>query len=152
MRTLKMFTITTFALLTFALLASAKPAMAQGPAYLHALSNLRQARGWIQADGRPQFGDLRRHAVHEIDMAINEVKRAAQDDGKDTNFTPPPASGGQNAGAPISSALHLLDDAHNDVAGGQDMPQNVGIQMRALQHIDAARGDLREIRRMVTGQ
>jgi hypothetical protein len=150
MRILKSLTLAATALLSLLVLAPSTPAQAQGPRYLHALSNLRQARAWVQADGRPQFSDMRKHAVHEIDKAIDEVKKAARDDGKFTNWTPPPSSGG-NAVTPITSALQLLDDAHEDVAAGQDAPENMGLQVRALQHIDDARGALREIRRIVSG-
>jgi hypothetical protein len=151
MRILKSLTLAATALLTLMILAPSTPAQAQGPRYLHALSNLRMARAWIQSDGRPQFSDIRKHAVHEIDKAIDEVKKAARDDGKYTNWTPPPSSGG-NPATPITSALTLLDEAHGDVGAGQDAPENMGLQVRALQHIDAARQDLQEIRRIVAGQ
>jgi hypothetical protein len=151
MRNLKRIATMAPALLAFLCLLSATPAHAEAPRYLHALANLRQARGWIEADGRPQFRDIRKHAIIEIDRAIAEVVKAAKDDGKNTNWTPPPATAGTGPGAPILSALHLLDDAHGDIASGQDLPTNLGLQVRALQHIDAARQMLHQIR-VLTGQ
>jgi hypothetical protein len=148
MRISKHFAVIVPALVVFMGLLSVTPAQAQGPRYLHALANLRQARGWIQSDTRPQFADLRHHAIDEIDHAINEVKRAARDDGKNVNFTPPADSAGR-PGAPIISALQLLDDAHSDVSAGQDLPENQGLQTRALNQIDAARNYLHQIRQML---
>jgi hypothetical protein len=150
MRSFKNLALAASALFALLLIAAATPAQAQGPRYLHALSDLRQARGWLKADGRPQFNDQRRHAISEIDHAIDEVKKAARDDGKNPDFTPPPQSEG-NPGAPVRSALKLLDEARNDVASGQDSPENMGLQVRALQHIDAARPWLQQIVQIVSG-
>src|SRR5271167_2064106 len=72
------------------ILTSAKPAPpADHPAYLHALTDLRTARAHLQ---RPDGGELRdqeKKAIHEIDEAINEIKKASIDDGKDLNDHPP---------------------------------------------------------------
>src|SRR5271156_1372350 len=59
--------------------------LAQGkhPHYLHALSDLRDARAHLE---RPNGGALRQQekdAIHQIDEAIGEIKRASIDDGKD---------------------------------------------------------------------
>ena len=59
------------------------------PAYLHALTDLRTARAHLQ---RPDGGELRdqeKKAIHDIDEAINEIKKASIDDGKDLNDHPP---------------------------------------------------------------
>jgi len=138
MRIFKSLAAAAFALLTFAFLMPATPAHAQSPAYLHALSDLRQARGWLESDSRPAMAAERRHAIEEINHAIDEVKKAATDDGKNDHFTPPPQSAG-NPSAPLHSALTLLDEAHGDIARGHDRPENLDLQARALQHIDEAR-------------
>src|ERR1700722_4256112 len=55
------------------------------PAYLHALTDLRAARANLQ---RPDGGELRdqeKKAIHEIDDAIAEIKKASIEDGKDLN-------------------------------------------------------------------
>jgi hypothetical protein len=70
-------------------LSAAPPAGADHPAYLHALTDLRHARAHLE---RPDGGELReqeKKAIHEIDEAINEIKRAAVDDGKNLNDHPP---------------------------------------------------------------
>jgi hypothetical protein len=121
-----------------ALVSLATPAKAQEPRYLHALANLRAAKDWVNQDHRPAFKDARKDAVKEIDMAINDIKKAAHDDGKSTEFTPPP---GQNTDPdrPILSARTLLDEAFKDCQAGTDIPQNAGLQARAMDHIGEAR-------------
>ena len=115
--------------------ASAQPGT---PAYLQALSDLRTARAWIQMEQRPFVAEQRGHAIDEINHAIDEIKKNARHMGKDTDYTPPPQSGG-DPGAVWHSALKLLKEAHNDVAQGQDYPDDVGRQVRSLQHIDVAK-------------
>ena len=144
MRILKPLAGTAFTLLTILLLASATQAHAQLPRYLHAISDLRSARVYLQQDLRPEFAGHRQHAIDEISKSIDEMKMAARDDGKNPWHTPPPQSGG-NPGAPIHTALRLLDEAYNDVAYGADTPENRGLQARSLRHIDEARHELHHI-------
>lgn len=124
-------------LTAFLLFALATPARAEHPAYLHALSNLRQARALLQTDNRPGRVEARNHAIEEIDKAIQEVKRAVHEEGKDTRWAPPPAAQG-DPDRPLRSALGLLNDAHSDVAHGVDESTFQGLQERALHHIDEA--------------
>jgi len=71
-----------------AFMAVASPARAQEPHYLHALSDLRTARDYIHSTNTLR-GDVRHHAIDEINKAIDEIKHAAWDDGKNTQFAPP---------------------------------------------------------------
>src|ERR1700726_431431 len=100
--------------------ASAKPAPGRDhPAYLHALTDLRQARAHLQ---RPDGGELReqeKKAVHEIDEATSAIKKAAMDDGKDLNDHPPVDAHMDWAGR-LHRALELVNKAHNDVAQEED--------------------------------
>jgi hypothetical protein len=144
MRSLKSLITATFALLTLVFLVPAVPAHAQFPAYLHAISDLRSARAYLQQDTRPQFEGHRHRAIDEISRAIDDMKKAAVDDGKNLGSTPPPQSGG-NPGAPIHTALRLLEEARRDVASGADSPENRGLQVRSLQHIDKAQEELHHI-------
>jgi hypothetical protein len=118
MRILKSLGVSLCALIALAALMTATPAQAQEPHYLHALSNLRTARDYIQFD-RGQFNGERRHAVDEINKAIEEIKHAAWDDGKNTNFAPP-AQGVTSGWAPMHQAIHWLVIAKADVAEGVD--------------------------------
>src|SRR5882757_1012988 len=64
------------------------------PAYLHALTDLRHARAHLERRG----GDRQvkwdeRVAIAEIDAAIDEIKRAAINDGKSLTEHPPVDAG-----------------------------------------------------------
>jgi hypothetical protein len=114
------------------------------PAYLHALSDLRDARAHLQH--RPGGGELReqeKKAVHEINDAIDEIKKAAIDDGKDINDH-------KEVDAPMDwpghlrRAMELLDKAHHDIARDEDNRFAQGLQQRALMHIEKARHHVAE--------
>src|ERR1700675_1620108 len=90
MKSLNKLIFAVFALLLFSpAFISAKPQPPkEHPAYLHALTDLRHARANLQ---HPDGGELReqeKKAIHEIDEAINEIKKAAMDDGRDLNNHP----------------------------------------------------------------
>jgi hypothetical protein len=137
MRIFKELTGAALALLTVLFLAQAMPVQAQEPAYLHALSDLRSARAYLQYDNRPAWAGHRQHAIEQIDKAINEIKIAAMDDGKNPWRQPPPQSGGSE-GWPIHSAVKLLREARHDVDHGFDRPANHGLRERSVEHIDKA--------------
>ena len=126
-----------FGLSAFLIFALGTPAQAQRPHYLHALSNLREARELLQTDNRPGARFERERAIEEIDRAIEEVKAAVRDEGMNPHRTPPPAGGDPNR--PLRSALTLLDDARRDIASGTDETGHIGLQERALHHVDEAR-------------
>jgi hypothetical protein len=108
------------------------------PAYLHALSDLRDARAHL--DQLAPSGHMDReeqHAMREIDAAINEIKQAAIDDGKDVYHHVPVDAHMERAGR-YHKALELLDKAHNDVAREEDDRFAHGLRDRAVHHIDEA--------------
>ncbi|HXX17899.1 MAG TPA: hypothetical protein VEJ46_00710 [Candidatus Acidoferrum sp.] len=132
-----------FVVLVLALGAQALPAPQRHPAYLHALSDLRFARAHLE---RPDGGELRQQekdAIKEIDKAIDEIKKASIDDGKDLADHPP-----VDAHLPWSGRLHkaldLLDKAHSDVSKEEDDPAAQGLQQRAMEHIDKAHKHVEE--------
>jgi hypothetical protein len=107
------------------------------PAYLHALSDLRFARSLLE---RPNGGELKeqeREAIHKIDDAIGEIKRASIDDGKDIADHAP-----VDPHLPWIGRLHkakeLIDDARHDCRKEEDNPGTQGLQMRVLRHLDEA--------------
>ena len=131
----------------FALFLALSPsgAFAQGrhPAYLHALSDLRAARAHLQ---HPDGGHLRHEeedAIHEIDEAINDIKKAAIEDGKNLNDHPPVDARMDWPGR-LHRALELLNKAHADIAREEDNRFAEGLQGRALGHIDKAHHHVRE--------
>lgn len=112
---------------------------AQGrhPAYLHALSDLRDARAHLQ---RPDGGALRAEessAIHDIDEAIAEVKRAAIDDGKNIEDHAPVDIHMPWAGR-LHKAHELLEKARRDVTKEEDNPATRGLQARVVEHLDHA--------------
>ena len=113
------------------------------PAYLHALTDLRQARAHLQ---RPDGGELReqeKKAIHEIDKAIDEIKKASIDDGKDLNDHPPVDVRTDWSGR-LHRALELVNKAHHDVSQEEDNAFAQGLQQRALEHIDKAHQHIQE--------
>src|SRR5271155_314188 len=126
------------------ILTSAKPQPPrEHPAYLHALTDLRHARAHLQ---RPDGGELRdqeKKAIHEIDEAINEIKKASIDDGKDLNDHPPVDTRMPWDGR-LHRALQLLDKAHQDISQEEDNRFAQGLQERAFVHIDKAHHHVEE--------
>ncbi len=108
------------------------------PAYLHALTDLRNARAHLERgtwSGRMDREED--HAIAEIDKAIDEIKRAAIDDGKNLNDHPPVDNHLAHRGR-YHRALELLDSARHDVAEKEDDQFARGLKHRALEHIDEA--------------
>jgi len=82
------------------------------PHYLHAIGDLRYARALLyRSDWRDVMRD-QRHAVEEIDRAIDEAKRAAIEDGKNIDDHPPidVRTGWEGR---FHQAMDLLDSAMN---------------------------------------
>jgi hypothetical protein len=145
MKSLNKLMFAVFAVLLFVpafITAKAQPPR-EHPAYLHALTDLRHARAHLQ---RPDGGELRdqeKKAIHEIDEAINEIKKASIDDGKDLNDHPAVDAGLDWRGR-LRRSLELVNKAHNDVAQEEDNAFAQGLQQRALEHIDKAHHHIEE--------
>jgi len=113
--------------------------LAQGkhPHYLHALSDLRDARAHLE---RPDGGALRQQekdAIHHIDEAIGEIKLASIDDGKNIADHAP-----VDAHMPWQGRLHksrdLIDKAIADCSKEEDDPHTQGLQARIVEHLHKA--------------
>jgi hypothetical protein len=129
-----------FALMFAAVLPLAAHADLPGkhPAYLHALTDLRDAR-W-NLDHRPGDAAVSGQedvAVTEIDKAIGEIKKAAIDDGKDVRDHTHEDANLDHAGR-LHHALELLKKAEADVSSEEDNPENRGLQERVRKHIHEA--------------
>jgi hypothetical protein len=108
------------------------------PAYLHALSDLRAARHYLN-DGWT-FGAVRHDddaAIREIDAAIDEIKKASIDDGKGLN-DPFRIDAHLSPHDRFRKANELLLSAHNDLSKAEDVPQARGLRDRAVGHVDRA--------------
>ncbi len=110
---------------------------ADHPYYLHAMSDLRQARAYLARPDYPQIADDERRAVGEIDAALNEMQRAAIEDGKDPwRYEQPDAR--MSPTDRFHKALELLDAARRDASHQEDDPWVRDLQHRILHHIDGA--------------
>lgn len=110
----------------------------QHPAYLHALSDLRDARAHLQRpapNGRMDAEQQR--AIEEIDRAIHEIKDAAIGSGKDLNDRPPVDEHLGHRGR-YRRALELLDQAHHNLSYREDDPRLRGLRERSIHHVDEA--------------
>ena len=108
------------------------------PAYLHALTDLRHARAHLERQTWSGRMDREEdHVIAEIDKAIEEIKHAAIDDGKNLNDHPPVDAHLGHKGR-YHRALELLDNAHHDIAEKEDDGFAHGLRHRALEHIDEA--------------
>src|ERR1700678_2450307 len=98
------------------------------PAYLHALSDLRAARHYLN-DGWA-WEPVRRDddaAIREIDAAIREIKLAAIDDGKGVS-DPFPIDKHLGPHDRFRKANELLAAAHNDLSRAEDVPSSRGLR------------------------
>jgi hypothetical protein len=118
-----------------------QPMPAQHPAYLHALSDLREARAHLERPRNyfaPRGANWDEHvAVTEIDAAIDEIKRAAIWDGKPLTDHPPVDAGLDWRGR-IHRSLELLHQAERDISQEEDNPSVRGLQQRAREHVLSA--------------
>jgi hypothetical protein len=108
------------------------------PAYLHALTDLRDARWNLEhRPGDAAVSAQEDVAIVEIDRAINDAKVAAMEDGKNIYQHPP-----EDARLDFRGRLHhadeLLHKARNDVAQGETNGQAVDLRNRVIGHIDLA--------------
>jgi hypothetical protein len=102
------------------------------PAYLHALSDLRDARAYLERWSPDERVDAKeQRAIDEIDAAIGEVKHASIDDGKNLQDRPH-VDTHIPRGDRFRKAERLLEKAHHDLDKAEDVPD------RALVHIDWA--------------
>jgi hypothetical protein len=108
------------------------------PYYLHALSDLRAARWMLEhRPGDAAVSAQEDVAVTEIDKAINEIKHAAIDDGKDIHDHVGIDAPHDHPGR-LHKALEILRKVHSDVAREEDDPFTKGLRNRAVVHIDEA--------------
>lgn len=112
------------------------------PAYLHALSDLRDARAHLEHLSSDPVDREEEHAIANIDKAIAEIKHAAIADGKDIQDHLPVDAHLVRSGR-FHKALELLDKAKRDVSGEEDQPDTQGLQLRVIHHIDEARRSVR---------
>jgi hypothetical protein len=120
------------------------------PAYLHALSDLRDARAHLEHFSSDPADRAEEHAISHIDKAIDEIKRASIMDGKNIqDHMPVDTHLGRHDR--FVKAMELLDKAKRDVSGEEDQPDTQGLQRRVIMHIDEARGSVQHAIDVVFG-
>lgn len=107
------------------------------PAYLHALTDLHDARWYLTHTPDGYLEERERHAVAELDRAIEDVQRAAYYDGKDV-YQHPRSDAYADARSRLRRVSELLRKAREDVAQPEDNLQVRELQERAVHHIDDA--------------
>ena len=108
------------------------------PAYLHALTDLRDARWNLEhRPGDAAVSTQEDVAIVETDRAINDAKTAAMEDGKNVWQHPPEDAKIDRRGR-LHHANELLRKARKDVAEGESNPQAVELRNRVIGHIDLA--------------
>ena len=118
--------------------ASATELPGRHPAYLHALTDLRDARWSLEhRPGDAAVSGQEDVAITEIDHAIVEAKKAAAEDGKNLADHPHEDAGLDHAGR-LHRAQELLHKAHDDVHAEEDNPETRELRNRVDGHIDLA--------------
>ncbi len=120
------------------------------PAYLHALSDLRDARAHLErpASYKNKVKWAEANAIGEIDAAIREIKKAAIDDGKDIKDHVS-IDTSLEWGGRLTKALELLRGARADIEKRETNDYAKGLRKRAFEHIDAAIADVERGRREI---
>jgi hypothetical protein len=119
------------------------PAPSQHPAYLHALTDLRHARGFLAKPAGAMVKWDEKRAIHELDEAIREIKEASIDDGKNLEDHPP-IDAALVWGDRLHKSLELVESARRDVNEKEDNAFARGLEGRAIGHIDGAARDIKE--------
>ena len=123
---------------TGCVVAPPPPPPAHHPAYLHALTDLRDARWNLEhRPGDAAVSTQEDVAIVETDRAINDARTAAMEDGKNVYQHPPEDARIDRRGR-LHHAAELLRKARQDVAQGESNPQTVELRNRVIGHIDAA--------------
>ena len=109
------------------------------PAYLHALTDLRNARMQLwRRSGDPTMRWDEHVAIVAIDRAINDIKAASIDDGKNLNDIPPLDAAHIAWQGRLRQALADLRAARADVNQEEDNAYAAGLKARAIANIDEA--------------
>jgi hypothetical protein len=128
------------ATLTLAPLAAHAQWWHEHPAYLHAMSDLRQAY-WLVAHHdsmNPDKQDQERAAAGAIHAAYENLKAASMVDSEDIDAQPPADWDFGDHPGRLHHALELLRTAHDEVNREEDDPAARGFKARALHQIDDA--------------
>jgi hypothetical protein len=128
----------TLALLAFSGFGAVSMQAEEHPAYLHALSDLRLMRAYLD---RPAPGERinaeEQYAIDEINEAIREIQDAAISDGKPINYDPP-VDARLTPGGRFRHAREAGNAAWHDLDKEEDNGWARDLKHRAMKHIENA--------------
>lgn len=108
------------------------------PAYLHALTDLRDARWNLEhRPGDAAVSGQEDIAIREIDKAGGEIKKAAIEDDKNLRDKPREDAKLDHPGR-LHHAEELLNKARQDLSEEEDNPKDREIKHKAIEHIEVA--------------
>jgi hypothetical protein len=107
------------------------------PRYLHALSDLREARALLERPDAANVMADESAAIRELDASISEIKKAAMDDWKPV-IDAPHIDVHLNHKGRLTESMKVLERAHKDIAKEEDDRAARGLQQHALAHLDKA--------------
>lgn len=141
--------LTVSATLAFSISTAQAQEPGRHPAYLHALSDLRLMRAYLdRMTPSERIDEESQHAIDEIDAAIREIKEASIDDGRDLRMHAP-----IDARITPTDRFHKAREAGNaawaDLDHEEDNDYAHGLKHRALDHIEKANHTVDHIIRRV---
>ena len=108
------------------------------PGYLHALTDLRDARWNLEHRPGDAAVSMREdEAINQVDAAIAEVRKAAAEDGKNV-WNHPAEDAHLDRPGRLHHAMELLQKARQDLAQEEDNPEARGLKQRSLEHVEHA--------------
>jgi hypothetical protein len=117
------------------------------PAYLHALSDMRLARGLLGGWSNPLIAIQCQQARKEIENAIQDIIEASISDGKNIDDHPAIDVSIDNRGR-LLKALDLLNKAYKDIDEKETNKADLALRSKALGNISNARQQLIEARKI----
>jgi hypothetical protein len=117
------------------------------PHYLRALSDLRLARGYLdRLTPNERIDEDQQRAINEIDKAIDEIRHASIDDGKDIRDHAPIDARIEPRDR-FAKAHEALQAAMGDVRQAEDDPRTRALQGQAMDKIRRATAAVEDIQR-----
>lgn len=108
------------------------------PAYLRALSDLREAMWLVNKNAGNNLSNSDEiRAIKEMQAAVQEIRAASIDDGKDANYQPPPDAVDEHEHR-LTRAIKVLADARDDLSHNEDNQYAQGLRDHSIHHINDA--------------
>ena len=118
-------------------IAMAQPMPGRHPHYASALSDLRTARWLLDRPAEYNVARDQRAATDFINRAIDEIKRASIDDGRNPDWHAPVDTSLDRRGR-LQKASELIEAARRDLSFEEDNYAAAGWRGRAMRHVDDA--------------